>query len=77
MMARSWYTQTGGVHSCEGCGEKILKSEPHYAVLIGVSQNTIVVPERTVYYHRSHLDPYMITLWLQEGQTVSISHHVD
>jgi hypothetical protein len=72
-----WHDRLLFAHDCEGCGEKIKKAETHYVVSMGTSGDVLLPLGQIYYYHESCFDPYMIVVWLQEGQAVSISQHED
>lgn len=73
----SWNDRLMFLHDCEGCGVKIKKAEPHYRVSMGTQGDILLPVGQTFYYHEACLDPFMITVWLQEGQSIGISSHTD
>lgn len=73
----SWNDRLLFAHDCEGCGNKIKKAEDHYQVSMGTQGDVLLPLGQTFYYHESCLDPYMLIVWLQEGQAVSISRHTE
>lgn len=64
-------------HVCEGCGREIPYDEEHYSVSFGTSGDVLLPLGQVLFYHKNCLDPYMITIWLQEGQAVAITNHTD
>lgn len=76
-LRRRWNDHIFFAHDCEGCGVKIKKAETHYQVSMGTQGDVLLPIGQTFYYHEACLDPYMIVVWLQEGQAVAISKHDD
>ena len=71
----SWNDRFFTAHDCEGCGKKIRKAEMHYQVALGTFGDVVLPLGQYLYYHDACLEPYMIIVWLQEGQAVAISQH--
>lgn len=74
---KSGYSGLHNIHDCEGCGESIRRGEGHYLVAFGLSGDELVPLGQQYFYHTECLDPYMITIWLSDGQSVSIALHKD